>query len=81
MKKGQVICLNISHKDGTQILNHKDLLTENDVHDFDSLVKSGHIKELSDNDYKKLKNPDTKDEKKPEPESKPEPKSAKKVTK
>lgn len=43
MKKGKVISLNISHKNGSKILYTGDKVSELDVNDFDKLVKGGHI--------------------------------------
>lgn len=45
MRKGKVISLGISHKNGNAIIKTGEKVTENDVHDFDNLIKNGHIKE------------------------------------
>lgn len=51
MKKGKVISLTLSHKNGKTILRAGDPVTENDVNNFDDSVKTGHI-ELSASDKK-----------------------------
>jgi len=43
MKKGIVIALTLSHKNGNNILRDGDKVTENDVVNFDHLVKKGFI--------------------------------------
>ena len=54
MKKGKVKVLALSHKNGNKILDAGDEVTENDVNNFDALVKSGHIEELSKPEKKKV---------------------------
>jgi hypothetical protein len=51
MKKGVVISLTLSHKNGKTVLRDGDKVSEDDVNNFDKLVKSGHIK-LSATDKK-----------------------------
>ena len=43
MKKGKVIPLALSHKNGKTILGPGDKVTENDVNNFDEVVKKGFI--------------------------------------
>lgn len=48
--------MHLSHKNGRSILNAGDKVTENDVNNFDSLVKEGKIKlDESDVELKKAK--------------------------
>ena len=56
MRTGKVISINVSHKNGNTIIKTGEKVTENDVHDFDSLVKSGHIKEFEAKTAKKAEN-------------------------
>lgn len=59
MKKGKVIVLALSHKNGKIILGPGDEVTENDVNNFDKLVKQGFIEvagtEKAESDLMKLK--------------------------
>ena len=59
MKKGKVIPLALSHKNGKTILGPGDEVTENDVNNFDELVKKGFIEvegtEKAESDLMKLK--------------------------
>lgn len=56
MKKGKVIPLALSHKNGKTVLGPGDEVTENDVNNFDELVKKGFIEiEDSESDLMKLK--------------------------
>ena len=43
MKKGKVKILHLGHKNGRTILNAGDLVTENDVDNFDALVSTNRI--------------------------------------
>ncbi len=59
-KEGKVIIIALSHKNGRTILKFKDIVTENDVEDFDACVKNGKIipnaatKKLYDEEVQKL---------------------------
>jgi len=44
MKKGKVIPLSLSHKNLNKVFKAGDKVTENDVDNFDLLVKKGYIK-------------------------------------
>ena len=57
MKKGVVISLTLSHKNGRTVLRTGDKVNENDVNNFDDSVKTGHIKIEKDDqsDLMKLK--------------------------
>lgn len=43
MKKGKVIALTLSHKNGSKVLRAGDSVTEKDVDNFENLVKQGFI--------------------------------------
>jgi len=58
MKKGIVISLAVSHRNLSHIFKTGDSVTENEVNDFDKLVKTGHLKEVEGK--KTVKKPDSK---------------------